>query len=259
MLLVQFKREQEQHRLHIQRIRDTKAMLDSSTPESLGLKHLAVRPKKQQLIEDRRQKVAKENAKLMEGMTKIMNERRGQSNHSMPVSLNEVQRKREVDRVNFENNLMLDRLNRIAPTFSKAQLEDDFKKHLKAEANLRKRQMKPLSLPKDMTGTKVKDKSSLFDASTYASQHESFGGGSRGGTSVLETEFDSPIKSMKEFRQHVIATKKMGAGGDVRSTVRSTASHSPEQVDIATLNKRSLRDVSEHRNESLFELEHQPV
>ena len=44
----------------------------SSTPESLGLKHLAVRPKKQQLIEDQRQKVAKENAKLMSGMTKVM-------------------------------------------------------------------------------------------------------------------------------------------------------------------------------------------
>ena len=43
----------------------------SSTPESLGLKHLAVRPKKQQLIEDQRQKVAKENAKLMSGMTKV--------------------------------------------------------------------------------------------------------------------------------------------------------------------------------------------
>lgn len=43
----------------------------SSTPESLGLKHLAVRPKKQQLIEDQRQKIAKENAKLMNGMTKV--------------------------------------------------------------------------------------------------------------------------------------------------------------------------------------------
>jgi len=47
------------------------ASLSSSTPESLGLKHLAIRPKKQQLIEDQRQKVAKENAKLMSGMTKV--------------------------------------------------------------------------------------------------------------------------------------------------------------------------------------------
>lgn len=46
-------------------------IISSSTPESLGLKHLAIRPKKQQLIEDQRQKVAKENAKLMSGMTKV--------------------------------------------------------------------------------------------------------------------------------------------------------------------------------------------
>jgi hypothetical protein len=43
----------------------------ATTPESLGLKHLAFRPKKQQLIEDQRQQVAKENAKLMSGMTKV--------------------------------------------------------------------------------------------------------------------------------------------------------------------------------------------
>ncbi len=40
-------------------------------PESLGLKHLALRPKKMQLIEDRRQMVAKENAKLMGLMTAV--------------------------------------------------------------------------------------------------------------------------------------------------------------------------------------------
>jgi hypothetical protein len=181
----------------------------------------------------------------------IMNERRGQSRHSMPVSLNEVSRKREVDRVNFENNLMLDRLNGIAPTFSKGQLEDDFKKHEAACANLRKRQMKPLSLPKDMTG-RVKAQSTLFDASTYASQHDSFGG-SKGGSNVLETEFESPIKSMKEFRQHVIASKKIP---EARKSLGGTT-HTP--IDAATLNKRSLRDVSEHRNESLFELEHEPA
>lgn len=43
----------------------------TSRPESLGLKHLATRPKKMQLIEDRRQEIAKENAKLMSLMTKV--------------------------------------------------------------------------------------------------------------------------------------------------------------------------------------------
>ena len=46
-------------------------VLSTSTPSSLGLKHLATRPKKQQLIDDRHQQVAKENRKLMEKMTKV--------------------------------------------------------------------------------------------------------------------------------------------------------------------------------------------
>eukprot|EP00981_Chlorochromonas_danica_P012423 scaffold4898_cov152-Ochromonas_danica.AAC.6 len=78
MDLVKFKRDQEQYRDHVQRIRAMDCLLthpppppSSSTPESLGLKHLAVRPKKMQLMEDRRQEVAKENAKLMSLMTEV--------------------------------------------------------------------------------------------------------------------------------------------------------------------------------------------
>jgi hypothetical protein len=40
-------------------------------PTSLGLKHLIVRAKKQQLVDDRRQEIAKENRKLMENMAKV--------------------------------------------------------------------------------------------------------------------------------------------------------------------------------------------
>jgi hypothetical protein len=180
-----------------------------------------------------------------------MNERRPQQKHAAPPSLNEVERKKEVDRMNFENNLMLQRLNKITPTLSKAQLEADFQKHLHAEANLRKRQMKPLSLPKDMH--RVRENSALFDASTYASQHSTFGGGNSG---VLQEEFDAPIKSMSEFRQQVIATKKAaslqqsGFGAGSSSGVLSNAG-------VNTITK-SQREISVHRNEPLFELSHQP-
>jgi len=71
MEIVKFKREQEQHQAHIRRIRTMQPTLNTSPPESLGLKHLALRPKKMQLVEDRRQVVAKENAKLMGLMTGV--------------------------------------------------------------------------------------------------------------------------------------------------------------------------------------------
>lgn len=252
-------------------------MTSSSTPESLGLQHLAIRPKKQQLIEDQRQKVAKENAKLMSGMTKvcrsssyysyqyesvylslffmsqIMNEKRAQTKHDMPPSLNEVERKKEVDRMNFENNLMLSRLNNIAPTLSRAKFAEDFKKHLHAEANLRKRQMKPLSLPKDMH--RVKERSSLFDSSTYASQHDTFGKGA----SVLQEEFDSPIQSMKEFREQVIASKKRSALSHSGSSVlMSQGGAGRDSSAGGSTVLRSQREISVHRNEALFEMEHEP-
>lgn len=75
MDIIAVTREMEQHRLHVMRVRNMQPTLDTSTPKSLGLKHLASRPKKQQLIDDRQQSIAKENKKLMERMTKVMDKR----------------------------------------------------------------------------------------------------------------------------------------------------------------------------------------
>lgn len=182
---------------------------------------------------------------------KIMNEKRAQGRHEAPASLNEIERKKEVDRMNFENNLMLSRLNKITPTLSNTKLKEDFQKHLHAEANLRKRQMKPLSLPKDMY--RVKDRSAIFDASTYASQHNSFGMSG----SVLQEEFDQPIQSMKEFREQVIATKKKSALSQSGSSVLGGSNARSGSAGGNTL-LRSQREISVHRNEALFELEHEP-
>ena len=73
MDIVAVTRNMEQHKLHVMRIRNMQPSTDTSTPKSLGLKHLATRPKKQQLIDDRQQDIAKENKKLMERMTKVSN------------------------------------------------------------------------------------------------------------------------------------------------------------------------------------------
>ena len=71
MDLVNFKREQSYHIQHVERVRSVKHVINTATPDSLGLKHLATRPKKQQLIDDRQQAIAKENRKLMERMTAV--------------------------------------------------------------------------------------------------------------------------------------------------------------------------------------------
>eukprot|EP01038_Epipyxis_sp_PR26KG_P016082 gene16082-21843_t len=211
MDIVQFKREQEQHKLHRLRVRNIQPVISTSTPESLGLKHLKTRPKKQQLIEDRRQMVAKENAKLMERMTKIMAENRLQPKHERPPSLNEVGRKREVDRNNFENRLMIHRLKTVPPVLDRSVFEKDFQHHLKASQNLRKRQMKPLQLPNGSPENDMRHKledTPLFDTGKYSLQKNSL-------LEMNDNNYDNindmngPIRSMSDFRREVIAPKKV--------------------------------------------------
>jgi len=244
MDIVKFKREQEQYFLHLQRLRNVKPVISTSTPESLGLKHLAVRPKKQQMIADRRQTVAKENAKLMQLMTNIMEEKRQQPKYVRLKSLNEVERKLNVDKLNFENSLMLHRLKTVPSVISVAELEEDFQKHLHAESHLRKRQMKPMSLPKDLQ--RVNDKSSLFDSSTYASQHENYSQLTFENSATLS---DSPIQSMADFRKHVLNSK--------RNHTR-TDSNLLQPQSTAANNYSMMRDASINRDESLFEISHAP-
>ena len=202
-----------------------------------------------------------------------MNEKRQQSSYVAPVSLNETERKREVDRMNFENKLMLERLNKMAPTLCNAKLESDFKKHLHAESNLRRKQMKPLSLPKDLYRTK--EKSSLFDSATYTSQHEtsSIMNASNSNLSILQ-ENDSPIKSMKEFRQHVISTKKVAARvaqGGLHSNTSKSPLSSDDMYSATVTNTNNTTTTNNNNNsnrtnsqsdysrtEALFELSHNP-
>ncbi|RYG98057.1 hypothetical protein EON65_51935, partial [archaeon] len=153
-----------------------------------------------------------------------MNEKREQPKHQRAVSLNEPYRKRLVDRVNFENSLMMQRLSKVTPVISNHTFEKDFKKHLKAESHLRRRQMKPLAVPKDMyRGSPVRSPStstrgqeaSMFDSSLYTTQKSSpfMKGSSLEQLSEINAGSSSmggfPIMNVSEFRKQVIATKKL--------------------------------------------------
>lgn len=191
-------------------------MCSTSRPESLGLKHLALRPKKMQLIEDRQQAVAKENAKLMEIMTGIMNEKRAQPKHVKLPSLNEPVRRRTVDSINFENKLLMQRLKNVPSVINKSKLEKDFEHHLKAEKNLRRRQMKPLALPKDLhatsplrlRGTTGDETGELFNASLYTAQRGNLLRGSSLDMLSQSQTAGGGIRSVTDFRREVIASKK---------------------------------------------------
>lgn len=201
MEIVKHKREMEHFQQHLERIRNVTHCTDTSTPHSLGLKHLATRPKKQQLIEDRHQEVAKENKKLMERMTKIMASHRSQPKHERIPSVNETGRKIETDRVNFENNLLLNRLKTVAPVLNRAKMEKDYSRHLHIAANMRRKQMPTFDTLSNSHEVKSKTVGSTFDGGSYIAQ-SSLG---------MNEDTASPIKTMAEFRKHVISTKKIAA------------------------------------------------
>ena len=93
MELVIWKRQQNLHKQHLQRVRGMNPCIDTSCPSSLGLKHLATRAKKKQLIEDQQQRVAKDNKVLMDNMMSIMAEERNQGVQTFSSSLNERERR----------------------------------------------------------------------------------------------------------------------------------------------------------------------
>lgn len=173
-----------------------------------------------------------------------MNDKREQPKYEKPASLNEVERKRAVDKLNFENQLMAHRLKKISPVIDNSELEKDFKRHVKAEANLRRRQMKPLSLPKDLhqhsplrrtldTSSRMSGTGSgLFDADLYTSQH--------GQHLQLDSSIDAPIRSIADFRKQVISTKRMGS---------PTGDHH-------TLPPPTMSKPNVNRNEPVYELSH---
>lgn len=197
---VKFQRELEEYQRHVSRVRNVQGVIDTSVPRSLGLKHLASRPKKQQLIDDRNHTIAKENKTLMDRMTKLMSSKRQYSHFENINSLNEVERRLEVDRLNIENRLLSERLSTVPPTLSIQQMDHDFKKHLHVMSKMRRRQMKPLSCATGLSNHKP-----TFDSETYIGQNLSMG------SQIQSTGLDiaSPIQSMSDFRKHVLSTKKL--------------------------------------------------
>lgn len=209
MEIVKHKRDIKTFQEHRERLQKISACTDTSTPSSLGMKHLATRPKKQQLIEDRHQTVAKENKQLMERMTKLMVTKREQPKYERHPSIHETGRKMEADRVNMENKLLLHRLKVVNPVLDRKKMKHDWDRHLKIGANMRKKKMPPVDeVLRGMSkheGSKSKTVGSGFDSRSYISQLE----GSVGEGSAASG--GSPIKTMAEFRKHVISTKKMDA------------------------------------------------
>lgn len=233
MDIVNFKREQEYHMQHVERVRTVRHVINTDTPSSLGLKHLATRPKKQQLIDDRQQAIAKENRKLMERMTAILSGSKKSNKKPQAKSLNEKSRRQQVDKLNFENSLLVERLKHVPSVLDVSKLEQDFQRHVKIGGQLRRRQMQPMSVTPNSPPTKPRPSDgSTFDADLYIAQHTgSMDLGKSNmqrqsnlvasGENVLLGPYDqsqiseAPISTMQDFRREVISKKVLSQHQDI--------------------------------------------
>lgn len=133
-----------------------------------------------------------------------------QEKHIIPQS--RAFSKMEVDRINFDNKLLNSRLRTVTSTFDLDGMREDFERHKKVSDHLRRRQIKPLG-HKDSMSKKGRGfvGEGSFDSGSYLSAQSSnvlMNGGSIAEGSIV----DSPIKSMADFRKHVLSTKKMPNG-----------------------------------------------
>lgn len=168
-----------------------------------------------------------------------------QKKHVQGSSLNERERKLHVQKINKTNEQMLSRLSAIKPILNVKKFADDFERHKKISGYLKKKRYGPATLKPLSTQPKFgPTASSTFDAESYISH---FG---------PESEKQSPITSMAEFRKAVISSKRMGStmsstGGGGKGTMRSTSQGNLQSSMRAETGESPKKEIR-------FEMTHEP-
>jgi hypothetical protein len=164
-----------------------------------------------------------------------MSEDRRQDNRPKQSSLNQRERKGQIEKINRENRVMLERLQQVAPVLNKKKFDDDYELHKRMTSYLKKKRYGATTL-KESPSRSAPEKSSTFDAESYMSL---FGGGND--SFYDSTTLKSPVHSMAEFRKQIISSKRMGS--ESRETLPPlTQSHSNSHM------KKDIR----------FEMTHEP-
>ena len=118
-------------RQHRNNIRNMKSSVDTACPKSLTKGRRRNR-KKEQLQEDRFALIERENRILLEKMSQIMLrsslDMAGDRSHVH--SLNLPQRKRDIKRINSDNRILLERIEKTQPYYNRKKWMRDRRKHL---------------------------------------------------------------------------------------------------------------------------------
>lgn len=183
-----------------------------------------------------------------------MSEDRKQEHHANHSSLNERERRDQIEKINRENRIMLQRLQKVTPVLNKKKLDEDFEVHKKIASTLKKKRYGVATLKESPSKSAPAGTGggggSTFDADSYMSL---FGGGH---DSLYDsTTLKSPVHSMSEFRKQIISTKRMGSNSR-ESLPPLTQTHSYSQPNLQT--HSYLNSQGTQKKEIKFEMTHEP-
>eukprot|EP00033_Pygsuia_biforma_P002059 GCRY01002287.1.p1 GENE.GCRY01002287.1~~GCRY01002287.1.p1 ORF type:complete len:347 (-),score=42.84 GCRY01002287.1:609-1649(-) len=122
---------------HVKNLSQMKSQVDNKTPPHFS--HLETKAKKQQLQEERYSQIEHDNKILLEKMTHIMHGKSGVDNRQtkkIAGSLNNVHRRRELDRITQENQKLLKRIQEKEPHYNHLAWEKDFQQNQKYKQNI---------------------------------------------------------------------------------------------------------------------------
>ena len=198
-----------------------------------------------------------ENKKMMENMTKIMMAPKTTYKYTKPPSLNENERKMKVDLVNLDNRLLHDRLTKVSPVIDRKEFEESFRRHVLVREHMQRKFIKPEGHSKGKKGDKggSVNVNSMFDSATYgANQSDVIQGMGGDSLSMGSALGGSPIKSMTEFRKHVIAKK--AAENRVHAPVETYTKKTGALTGGGTI---SFDNLPARETSVSFEMSHNPA
>lgn len=179
-----------------------------------------------------------------------MSEERKQDYRPNNSSLNERERRDQIEKINKQNRIMLERLQKVTPVLSKKKLEDDFEIHKKMTTYLKKKRYGAATVKESPSKSAPAGPSTTFDVDSYMSL---FGGGH---DSLYDsTTLKSPVHSMSEFRKQIISSKRMGSNSrdslpplTQTNSQSNSYSHSQSNPQLQGSVKKEIR----------FEMTHEP-
>lgn len=124
---------EEQRRLetHRRRLRNVRALTDTSEPYALQMDHIRNNLKREQMLEERYSEIDHENRILLKKMSDIMKSQNStpRSEQLGPHSLNRDFRKKELLRITRENQSILKRIQQAQPQINHVQFEIEHRRN----------------------------------------------------------------------------------------------------------------------------------